>query len=267
MATYVIGDVQGCYDDLCRLLTTINFDPSNDVLWFTGDLVNRGSDSLAVLRMVKNLPNAICVLGNHDLSLLAMAYTKRKLNNHTLDAVLAAPDREELLRWLRALPLIHFDHDSGYCLVHAGILPTWNIDEACQYAHEIETILRGSNFVALLENMYGDYPTRWDSTLKGWERYRFIINVFTRMRFCQKDGSLDLSYKGTLEAAPNQLIPWFNIPSEHGTQTKILFGHWAALNGNTNKPNVIALDTGCVWGRALTAIRLEDEQLFVVSCG
>lgn len=266
MAIYVIGDVQGCFDDLLLLLETIQYNQNKDTLWFTGDLVNRGPKSLDVLRFVKNLPRCICVLGNHDLSLLAQAHTTRRLESHTLEDVLRAPDRDELLTWLRHLPLLHRDLNHNTCLVHAGIYPTWDIEEASQFAREVEKQLRGPNFEELLNNMFGNTPTQWHHSLVGWERSRFIINALTRMRFCHKDGDLELAYKGTITQAPPDLVPWFEIKPRAMSQTKILFGHWAALGGKVTVPNVYALDTGCVWGGSLTALRLEDMRLFSVAC-
>jgi bis(5'-nucleosyl)-tetraphosphatase (symmetrical) len=266
MAIYVLGDVQGCFDDLLLLLETIKYDQDQDTLWFTGDLVNRGPNSLEVLRFVKNLPRCICVLGNHDLSLLALAYTSQKLDSHTLEDILKAPDKDELLTWLRYLPLLHQDLNRNSCLVHAGIYPAWGIEEASQFAEEVENELRGPNFRDLLSNMFGNTPSLWHNNLAGWERYRFIINTFTRMRFCHLEGSLELSYKGTIADAPPDLVPWFEVKPRALSQMKILFGHWAALGGQVTVPNIYALDTGCVWGGALTALRLEDGGLFSVRC-
>ncbi len=267
MAIYVLGDVQGCFDDLRLLLDTINYDQDEDTLWFAGDLVNRGPKSLEVLRFVKNLPRSLCVLGNHDLSLLALAYTTKKLHSHTLGDILTAPDKDELLTWLRHLPLLHHDLNHNTCLVHAGIYPSWDIEKASHFAREVEQELRGPNFRELLNNMFGNSPREWHDSLTGWGRYRFIINAFTRMRFCHLDGSLELSYKGTIVDAPADLVPWFEVSSRAASSTKILFGHWAALGGQVTVPNVSALDTGCVWGGSLTALRLEDGKIFSVGCG
>lgn len=266
MATYVIGDVQGCYDPLRWLLKHINYNDDQDDLWFTGDLVNRGPKSLEVLRFVKTIPRVICVLGNHDLSLLALAYTDIKLHKHTLNNILEAEDRDSLLTWLRYLPLIHQDSQQNFTLVHAGIPPAWTLLEALQYAAEVETILQGPTFKDLLNSMYGNDPADWQTSLTSWDRYRYIINALTRMRFCNDDGSLDLSYKGTLEQAPQHLKPWYKIPDRKTQGEKILFGHWAALEGKVDVKNVYPLDTGCVWGETLTALRLEDREFFSVSC-
>ncbi len=246
MSTYVIGDIQGCFDELIALLSLIDFRQDKDTLWLTGDLVNRGPKSLEVLRFVSRLPKLICVLGNHDLFLLALAYTQKKINHHTLDSLLNAPDRELLFDWLRHLPFLHYVGD--YVLVHAGIPPQWTIQEAKQYAQEIELVLQGPYFKELLENIFGDEPNYWDEQLTGWQRYRFIINGLTRLRFCDQEGRLDLSYKGSLQTAPSHLIPWFKMRSNQQPESKILFGHWAALEGVVKEKNIIPLDTGCVWG-------------------
>lgn len=267
MATYAIGDVQGCYDELQALLAKIDFNQSSDTLWFTGDLVNRGPKSLEVLRFVSQLPNVICVLGNHDLTLLALAYTSLSLKHHTLDDVLQVPDRDVLLDWLRNLPLLYQSEKFNCVMVHAGISPQWSISEAQKYANEVEHLLRRDTYKDLLKNMYGNEPNRWDPKLEGWDRYRFIINALTRLRFCDEDGDIDLSYKGNVADAPPHLIPWFEFPLRNNTKnTKIIFGHWAALEGRTNVSHVEALDTGCFWGGCLTALRLEDGVKFSVSC-
>lgn len=267
MSTYVIGDVQGCYNSLLQLLDKIGYDEAKDVLWFTGDLVNRGKESLQVLRFVKHLKNKVVVLGNHDLTLLALAYTDLTVKEHTLDEILAASDRQELLEWLRYLPLIFHDPISNRVLVHAGIPPAWSLTEACNYAKETETHLQSSGFQELLRNIYGNQPTSWSEELCGFERYRYIINALTRMRFCDQNGNLDFKYKGTIQSAPSNLLPWFQVQNRKTKNNKICFGHWAALQGKTDDPNVYALDTGCIWGGSLSALRVEDDQLFSVSCG
>ena len=265
MSIYAIGDLQGCYDELQDLLEKINFDPAQDTLWFTGDLVNRGPKSLACLRFIKGLGSkAITVLGNHDLHLLAVAYAKRQTSaGDTLDAILQAPDRDELLTWLRQQPLLQYDPQLNFVLVHAGIAPQWNLAIAQQLAHEIEAQLHNKDS-ELLAQLYGNEPACWNAELTGTARWRCIINYFTRMRFCTVAGCLDLKYKGEIVNAPTDLIPWFQISTRKTQEIKILFGHWAALQGNTDTPNVFALDTGCVWGQYLTAFRLEDLQKFSV---
>ncbi|MSP52636.1 MAG: symmetrical bis(5'-nucleosyl)-tetraphosphatase [Gammaproteobacteria bacterium] len=265
MSTYAIGDLQGCYDELQCLLDKIKFDPAQDTLWFTGDLVNRGSKSLECLRFVKRLgTNAITVLGNHDLHLLAVAYANRRISEgDTLDEILQAPDRDELLTWLRQQPLLHDDPHLNFVLVHAGIAPQWDLSTAQNLAHEVEAQLQTTDS-ELLEQIYGNEPACWDDSLTGVARWRCIINYFTRMRFCTKDGCLDLNYKGELAGAPADMLPWFKMPARKTQQNRIIFGHWAALQGKADAPNVFALDTGCVWGESLTALRLEDLQKFSV---
>ncbi len=267
MATYAIGDVQGCFTELQQLLREIQFDALQDTLWFTGDLVNRGPASLDVLRFVKALgkPHKI-VLGNHDLSLLALGYGARKPQpTDTLDAVLAADDRNELFDWLRQQPLLH--HENDYLLVHAGLAPMWTVQQARTYANEVEAVLQGKTPQFFLQHMFGNEPTIWDDHLAGTERLRCITNYLTRMRFCHEDGRLNLSYKGEIAGKPADLLPWFDVPNRQNANSKIIFGHWAALNGKTDVPNVYALDTGCVWGNCLTALRLDDEKRFAIKCG
>lgn len=269
MATYAIGDIQGCFAELQALLAQIQFNPHNDTLWFTGDLVNRGPQSLEVLRFVKNLGDKhITVLGNHDLSLLARAYGVRETHQgDTLDAVLSAQDKEALMDWLRQRPLLHHDKQSGYVMTHAGLAPHWHLKQAKGLAQEVENVLRSDSLIYLLKNMYGNQPDHWDEQLSGIERWRCIINYLTRMRFCHADGRLDLSYKGEIAGKPDHLIPWFDVPNRANAGEKIIFGHWAALGGKTNVPYIYALDTGCVWGNQLTAMRLEDEKRFTIPCG
>jgi bis(5'-nucleosyl)-tetraphosphatase (symmetrical) len=268
MSTFAIGDIQGCYSALLRLLDHIHFDSAKDILWFTGDLVNRGSQSLETLRFVKGLgTRQHTVLGNHDLHLLALAFDKHKgLTDDTLIPILQAPDREDLLDWLCQQPLLHHDETLGYTMVHAGLAPSWDLDTAKKLAHEVETILRSEHKLDFLHHMYGNHPDQWNDSLTGYERLRCITNYFTRMRFCYPDGRLELQTKGTLEHS-GALIPWFKLPHRANSHLKIIFGHWAALCGVTDTPNVFALDTGCVWGECLTAMRLEDEQCFNVKCG
>lgn len=268
MATYAIGDVQGCFVALSQLLLTINFDASQDQLWFTGDLVNRGPQSLEVLRFIKNLGEQhITVLGNHDLHLLAVdAKTQKSNRNDTLNDILHAPDKEALLNWLKHRPLMHVDKKWPYVMTHAGIAPMWSIDKAKTLAQEVEAALRGDEAAAFLAQMYGNEPRLWDDRLTGFPRLRCIINYFTRMRLCQRDGSLEFNYKGTLEAKPAALLPWFDVPNRANRESKIIFGHWAALGGKTNVSNIFPLDTGCVWGNCLTALRLDDEKRFAIQC-
>lgn len=266
MATYAIGDIQGCFDSLLRLLNKINFDAFHDILWFTGDLVNRGPKSLEVLRFIKKLNNVQVVLGNHDLHLLSVVYAGVKLNpKNNLQAILNAPDKEELCAWLRNRSLLHHDADLGYTLVHAGFPPQWDLHKAIACAKEVETILRSKQYIEFLKNMYGNNPSRWSDSLRGWERLRCITNCLTRLRFCDIKGNLELTAKG-INAISDNYFPWFKLPNRRSKNLNILFGHWAALQGQTNEPNVYALDTGCVWGRCLTAMRLEDKMRVSINC-
>lgn len=258
MAIYAIGDVQGCYQPLQELLTQIRFDPAHDRLWFTGDLVNRGPQSLEVLRFVKGLGDrAICVLGNHDLHLLAVAAgTAKPKKRDTLDAVLSAPDRNELLHWLRSRPLLHHDDRLGCTLIHAGLLPPWTLEDARRLAREVEIVLRGEDTESLYRHMYGDLPDHWTEKLRGVDRLRVIINALTRMRYCDLDGNLDLRPKGPPGTQPPDLLPWFQVPSRRSRDRRIIFGHWSAL-GLWNADGVIGLDSGCLWGGALSAVQLD----------
>jgi bis(5'-nucleosyl)-tetraphosphatase (symmetrical) len=269
MAIYCIGDVQGCYRELQKLLDVIGPSLKSDTLWFVGDLVNRGPDSLAVLRFVKELPRKVVVLGNHDFHLLALFHNIIHPAQHTLHEVLAAADCAELVGWLQRQPLLHRDDQLGYVLTHAGIYPFWDIIEAQQYAAEVAAkLLNGSECQALLQHMYGDEPTAWSDELRGWERLRFIINCFTRMRFCDAAGNLEFTCQGPPGTQPRGYMPWFMVPRRkvRDTAMKIVFGHWAALAGKVDATDVFALDTGCVWGNYLTAMRLQDNELFQVKC-
>lgn len=259
MAVYAIGDIQGCYDELRQLLDRLQFDPQQDRLWFTGDLVNRGPRSLDVLRLVSGLGRcAVTVLGNHDLHLLAVAAAEAKHKSlDTLDDILAAPDRDELLDWLRHQPLLHHDQTLGYTLIHAGLPPQWDLARAQSCAAELAAVLRdGHAYRELFRHMYGDQPDLWSDELRGFDRLRFITNCFTRLRFCDIEGRLKLKYKGKLGSAPDGICPWFRAPQRRSAALRILFGHWSAL-GFYQADNVIGLDTGCVWGASLTAFRLD----------
>ena len=248
------------------MLKQIQFDIEKDTLWFTGDLVNRGLHSLDVLRFIKSLGvKQITVLGNHDLHLLAVAYGVANMQSgDTFNEILSASDRDELINWLRFCPLLH--DAAGYVLTHAGLAPSWSLPEAIKLAREVEQILRGDSPEYFLANLYGNQPDCWSDQLSGIERLRCIINYFTRMRFCYPDGRLDLSFKGKISNKPQELIPWFQVNTRVNTDLKIIFGHWAALGGQADVPNVYPLDTGCVWGHCLTAMRLEDEKRFSVKC-
>jgi bis(5'-nucleosyl)-tetraphosphatase (symmetrical) len=265
MATYAIGDIQGCYIEFQHLLERIHFDPAQDRLWLVGDLVNRGPDSLQVLRFVKSLgDSAITVLGNHDLHLLAVAEGIGELHrSDTLDEVLGAPDRDELLLWLRQQRLLHAEDD--HVLVHAGLLPQWSIKKAANLAREVESALRGSDYTTFLARMYGNTPHSWDDDLDGYKRLRVIVNAFTRLRVCTPQGEMEFRFKGEVEKMPEGYVPWFEVAVRKSRKATVIFGHWSAL-GLKVTPNIIALDTGCLWGGPMTAIRLEDRQLFQVGC-
>ncbi|AHF05088.1 diadenosine tetraphosphatase [Marichromatium purpuratum 984] len=260
MAIYAIGDIQGCHSELMALLERLAFDPARDRLWFAGDLVNRGPDSLAVLRFVRGLgERAVVVLGNHDLHLLALAAGNRKhAGKSTLGAVLDAPDRDVLLDWLRHRPLLHHDAALGYAMVHAGLAPQWDLAEAIDCAAELEGVLRGPHHRDFLRAMYGNQPARWSGALRGTERWRFITNAFTRLRYCTADGTLAFKEKGVLGAQSPGLLPWFQVPGRRSAASRILFGHWSTL-GYRAGDNTWALDSGCLWGGALTAVRLDPE--------
>lgn len=260
MATYAIGDLQGCYDELCRLLDRLAFDPATDRLWFTGDLVNRGPGSLAALRFVRSLREAaVTVLGNHDLHLLAVAagYGRGLRAGDTLDDILGAPDRVELLRWLELRPLLHEDAALGWTMVHAGLPPEWDLARARSAAREVESAL-AEQPATLYASMYGDEPDRWNDSLEGVARLRYSVNCFTRLRYCAADGRLLLKLKGPPESAPAGALPWFAVPGRRSAGSRIVFGHWSAL-GYRATNGVCGLDTGCVWGGTLTALRLDVE--------
>ncbi|MFN0150311.1 MAG: symmetrical bis(5'-nucleosyl)-tetraphosphatase [bacterium] len=265
MATYAIGDIQGCYSALRRLLDKCRFDPARDRLWLVGDLVNRGPHSLAVLRFVKGLgTRAITVLGNHDLHLLTVAAGHvRPHRADTLDAVLRASDRDELLHWLRHRKMMHAE--GGYAMVHAGLLPQWSIAKALKLAREVEAALQGDRHDGFLRRMYGNKPERWSDGLSGIGRLRVITNAFTRMRICTADGRMEFRHKGKPVNLPKGYLPWFSSPRRRSRGTRVIFGHWAAL-GLYLQSDAIGLDSGCVWGGALTALRFSDRKLFQHEC-
>lgn len=257
MSVYAIGDVQGCYDALRALLDKIRFDPARDTLWFTGDLVNRGPQSLEVLRFVSALPNCVTVLGNHDLHCLAVAAGSAPAKKRdTFTALFAAPDCDELLGWLRQRPLLHVDAERNCALVHAGLLPQWDIATAQRLAREAEALIRHSDRNHLFQHMYGDEPDHWDESLDGWARTRIIINGFTRLRYCHASGKLDLRPKMRPGDQPPGLLPWFELPHRCSATTRIIFGHWSTLGFRTTD-TITALDSGCLWGGKLTAWRVD----------
>lgn len=264
MAVYAIGDIQGCFHELQLLLTQLRFDPSQDRLWFAGDLVNRGPRSLETLRFVRNLgPAALSVLGNHDLHLLAVAHQASPLKSKdTLQPILDAPDRDGLLDWLRHRPLLHHDSALGYTLVHAGLPPQWDLALAQRCAREVETQLRGADYADYFGHMYGDEPSLWSESLSGWERLRFITNCLTRLRYCDKEGRLALAHKGAPGSQPPGLLPWFEHRHRRSRVQKILFGHWSTL-GERNDAGIYPLDSGCLWGGKLTALRLDRTPTWI----
>lgn len=262
MPTYAIGDIQGCCDEFETLLDRLEFDPARDRLWLVGDLVNRGPRSLDVLRKVKALGSAaITVLGNHDLHLLAAALTpsEQLKPQDTLGPIFTAPDRDELLDWLRHQPLLHHDAALGYTMIHAGLPPQWDLELAQSCARELEAALRDDDrCMELFAHMYGDRPNRWSDKLRGVERLRFITNCLTRLRYCRANGSLELKFKGRIEDAPRGILPWFRAPDRKSSELRIVCGHWSAL-GYHDADGVLSIDTGCVWGAKLCAVRLDQR--------
>jgi len=266
MSTYAIGDIQGCQDELERLLEKIHFDPAHDQLWFTGDLVNRGPRSLDTLRFVKSLgSSALTVLGNHDLHLLAIAHGQehRLHRGDTLDEILNAPDRDELLQWLRYRPLLHLDSALGFCLVHAGIPPQWRLAEARERAKEVEAVLRSDQHHSFYQQMYGGEPTLWQPELTGWPRLRCITNALTRMRYCTPAGEIDLHHNGRPGTQPQPLLPWFEIANRKSAEVRIVFGHWSTLPVPEDPTAMaIGIDGGCLWGGQLVAVELAPQLRF-----
>jgi bis(5'-nucleosyl)-tetraphosphatase (symmetrical) len=265
MARWAIGDVQGCAEELAELIGLIGFNSDRDQLWFVGDLVNRGPQSLETLRLVRSLgDNACCVLGNHDLHLLAVALVGAKLRkSDTLNEILDAPDRDTLIEWLTQRPLAHYQPAQGDLLLHAGVVPQWSVAETLKLAGEVQNSLR-TDPCALLSAMYGDQPDRWQPSLQGMDRLRFTVNVLTRLRFCAPDGRIDFKQKGKPDSAPAPWIPWFKAPRRASSGVRIIFGHWSAL-GFYRADQVVALDTGCVWGGTLTALNLDAPQAAALS--
>jgi bis(5'-nucleosyl)-tetraphosphatase (symmetrical) len=258
VSTYAVGDIQGCLKPLKCLLQRVQFNPDRDLLWSVGDIVNRGPRCLKTLRFLyERRDNLVMVLGNHDLHLLAVAAGARKPHpSDTLDEILRAPDRDRLLGWLVEQPLLHQEH--GFTLVHAGIPPQWSVAEAAERAREVETVLRSPDCVTFLRKMYGNEPDTWSDDLSGMKRLRLITNYLTRMRYCSADGALDLVSKGPMPPAGGKKVTaWFSHPHRKSADERILFGHWASIQGHTDHPNAIGLDTGCVWGGSLSFYELE----------
>lgn len=265
MKIFAIGDIQGCFGGLQSLLADLNLSNRGKRIIFVGDLVNRGPQSLSTLRHIRSLGDcAEALLGNHDLHLLAASQGIRPLHaSDTIQDILGAPDRDELIDWLRHRPLALFEQ--GHLLFHAGVLPQWDVEQVLSLAHEVETMLRGPDWVDFLRHMYGNEPAIWSEELEGYDRLRCIINTLTRIRFCRPDGGIDFKIKEGAGAAPPGYLPWFDMPGRKTADVTCVFGHWSAL-GLTLRPNLIGLDTGCVWGGKLTAVRLEDRALFQVDC-
>lgn len=273
MSTYAIGDTQGCYQALLSLLQKIHYRPDADFLWFSGDLVNRGPESLKTLLFIKNLVEtgaALTVLGNHDLHLLALAENAAPLRTEdTIQDILAAPQRDSLAHWLRQQPLCHYDSTLNFFMVHAGLIPEWSIADALRLTAEVSQVLQDDQqYLEFLQQMYGNEPLQWSESLRGQARLRFITNVCTRLRFCSENGVLDLKNKGVVESKTADMLPWFAVPDRKTQKDKIIFGHWAALYPawhSIKSPYVFPVDSGCVWGNGLTALCLETEEYFWVS--
>lgn len=265
MATYAVGDIQGCFTSFTHLLEQIGFSASRDRLWLVGDLINRGPDSLAMLRWARQHDTVLqVVLGNHDLHALAVAEGFVPAHRYdTLQSLLAAPDRAELLEWLRGRRMAHAEGD--YLMVHAGVLPQWDAPQALDLAGEVEAVLRGGDYRHFLAHMYGNHPNHWQDDLYGMSRLRVITNALTRLRVCTAKGEMDFRFKGELPDIPAGLMPWFEVEGRRSADRTLLFGHWSAL-GLMVRDNLIALDTGCLWGGQLSALRLEDRHVFQVPC-
>jgi len=264
---YLVGDLQGCCDPLTRLLHTIDFSPSRDHLFVLGDLVNRGPDSLGVLRKLRALGTSVtALLGNHDLHLLAVAHGVRKPHrSDTLDEILNAPDRQDWLDWLRQRPLAMYEH--GWLMVHAGVVPQWDAAQTVTLAREVQTMLSGPDVGEFLTRMYGNAPDQWDDSLQGVPRWRCVVNSLTRMRFCTQDGLMEFGAKEGVGAAPEGFMPWFEVPGRRTANVSVAFGHWSTL-GLINRDDLLSLDTGCVWGGQLTAVRVDGatRELIQIDC-
>lgn len=268
MTTYAIGDIQGCYDPFQRLLDKLNFDPAEDKLWLAGDLINRGPKSLETLRFIISLgDSAQSILGNHECHFLAIA--KGHKAPHRIDTfsnLLAADDSEQLIDWVQSQPFFYHDDELGYSMLHAGVPPQWSLSDTKKYALELESVFQSPAIDSFLAAMYGNSPNRWDENLTGHDRLRFIINCFTRLRYCDKDGQLNFKEKGALGTQPSNLVPWFNAPNRQTINDKLLFGHWSTL-GLHQSNKATCLDSGCLWGDSLSAIALDgSEQITSVDC-
>ncbi len=261
MSTYVVGDIQGCYQEFQSLLDEIGFVPATDHLWIAGDLINRGPDNLETVNFIRQLPNCRIVLGNHDLHFLAVALTDRiPSRSDTFQDLLQAPAVTEIVDWFRHQPLVIYSEEFDVLVVHAGIPHNWTIPQSLDYAKEVETALQNENYLQYLTNMYGNEPDRYSEQLVGPDRWRTITNYLTRLRFCDESGKMEFDSK--TDIAPSGFAPWFDFP--RADDSRILFGHWAAIKGQTSSDQFVGLDTGCVWGGSLTALRLNDNKLFSV---
>ncbi|CAG0951672.1 bis(5'-nucleosyl)-tetraphosphatase (symmetrical) [Methylophilaceae bacterium] len=265
MATYAIGDIQGCFHSFQNLLKRFGFNAEHDRLWLVGDIINRGAGSLEMLRWAYEHQHAlVMVLGNHDLHALAVAEGHvPQHRNDTLQPILDAADADQLLAWLRQQPLLHREH--GYLMVHAGLLPQWSVEQAVELAAEVAAVLRGSHYRDFLSQMYGNQPNQWHEFLQGIDRLRLITNAMTRLRVCTPDGQMEFKFTGELQDVPAGYQPWFDLPARRSRNAVIICGHWSAL-GLQQRPDLYALDTGCVWGGKLTAMRLEDRAIFQEPC-
>ena len=266
MAIYAIGDIQGCYNELRSLLDIIKFDPAQDQLWLAGDLVNRGPHSLETLRFIKGLGDAaISVLGNHDLHLIATVSSLNKAGKKdTLGPILRAPDCDELIDWLRRQRLFYYNDD--FCMLHAGLPPQWDFEQTKRIAREVEQVMRGKHYQRFFRSMYGNKPTLWQDDLSKTEKLRFAVNCFTRLRYCTVNGELDFHFKGPLGSQAANLVPWFAVPGRKSQDMRIIFGHWSTL-GFYTEHNVYSIDTGCLWGGQLTALKLgEEPQRISIDC-
>ncbi|WWO97414.1 MAG: bis(5'-nucleosyl)-tetraphosphatase (symmetrical) ApaH [Candidatus Dasytiphilus stammeri] len=273
MSTYLIGDVHGCYNELCILLKRVNFDPKKDILWLTGDLIARGPNSLKVLRYIRSLEKSVrLVLGNHEINLIALYGNYNKKNNKDLEEIIKASDADDLIYWLRHQPLLQIDEEKKIIMSHAGIYPQWDLKTAKKCAREVELILASDNYITFFHDMYNssNMLNSWSPKLKGIVRWRFIMNVLTRMRYCFPKGQLDMKCKDAPSYAPAPLQPWFSLPNRillSSDDYTIIFGHWASLNSQDTTPNgIIGLDTGCCWGGSLTMLCWERKTLIVQPC-
>lgn len=266
MATYAIGDIQGCYSEFVALLDAVSFDRSRDRLWLLGDLVNRGPESLAVMDLVMSLQGrTTTVLGNHDLHFLAIHYGGHApVAGDTFHDLLAAPNVDEIAAWFRGQRFFHRDRSLGYAMAHAGIPPGWSLRAAQAHSRELMAVLQGADYTRYFQQMYGNVPDSWSDGLAGMDRWRILTNYFTRMRLIDRNGRLDFSHKGALAGAPAGWYPWYELFPDNVRDHRLLFGHWAALEGVTGRDDIIALDTGCVWGRCLTGLCLESGELVAV---